>query len=231
MNIPLVTIITPTTGKKNLYKLIESVDKQSIPSVHILLWDDKREDDFLYPDSKTMEVKQPYSLRSESRYSIIIPGSFVKGQAYGSALRSIGLMAANTPYVTFVDDDVWWESNHLETMVKTLEDSKKEWCFCVRKIWDSNREYLGEDHFESVGNSPERKVPYEMVDNNCMIFTQKFGVSGACLYRNTENYNDDRLFYSFLKQYAGEPVKTNLATINQICPRRLEEMFRQYCKK
>jgi glycosyltransferase involved in cell wall biosynthesis len=231
MNQPIVTIISPTTGKSSLYKLIESIDKQSIPNVHILLWDDKREDDFLYPDSKTMEVQNPYSLNGTNRYSIVIPGLFVQGNAYGSSLRSLGLLAANTPYVTFADDDIYWEPNHLETMVGALESSKKEWCFCVRKIWSSDVEYLGEDHFESVGDSPERKVPYEMVDNNCMMFARRFGVSGACLYRNVETYNDDRLFYQFLKKYAGEPIRTNLATVNQICPKKLEEMFRIHCTK
>jgi len=37
--------------------------------------------------------------------------------------------------------------------------------------------------------------------------------------------------YSFLKKYAGEPARTEKATVNQVCPERLEKMFRQYCTK
>jgi len=68
-----------------------------------------------------------------------------------------------------------------------------------------------------------------MVDNNTMIFTRRFGTSGAVVYRETKDYNDDRLMYAFLKEHAGEPGKIKEATVNQICPKKLEAMFREYC--
>ena len=34
-----VTIITPTTGKDSLFRLIESITKQKVPVKHIILWD------------------------------------------------------------------------------------------------------------------------------------------------------------------------------------------------
>jgi glycosyltransferase involved in cell wall biosynthesis len=232
----LLTILTPTTGRLGLFKLIESIEKQKIPVVHILLWDDKRDGSFLYPDSKTLEVLNPinvtkfyYTSPGSIRYSIVIPGSTVQGNASGSSLRSIGLMAAQTPYICFADDDVTWEDGHLESLLDAVEN--KEWAYCRRKIWASESEYLGIDDFESVGNSPNRKVPYEMVDNNCMIFKRRLGSSGAVLYRETQDYNDDRLFYAFLKQYGGIPGKTNKATVNQICPQRLIPMFKENCTK
>ena len=230
MNTPLLTILTPSTGKNSLYKLIKSIDAQNIPCIHVLLWDFKRDDDFLYPDPKTLQVKDPYSFNSDNRYSIVIPGSTVQGMAYGSTLRSIGMMLATTPYVTFADSDVYWENDHLETMLDAIEN--KEWAYCKRKIWASETEYIGIDDFESVGDSPNRKVPYEMVDNNCMIFKRRLGTSGAVLYREVDGqYNDDRLFYQFLKKFGGNPGKTNKATVNQICPERLIPMFREGCTK
>jgi hypothetical protein len=202
----------------------------------VLLWDDKRDGIFLYPDPKTLEVLNPlnvtkfcYTSPGSIRYSIVIPGSTVQGSASGSSLRSIGMMAAQTPYITFADDDVTWEDGHLESLLDAVEGH--EFAYCKRKIWASESEYLGIDDFESVGNSPNRKVPYEMVDNNCMIFKRRLGSSGAVLYRETQDYNDDRLFYAFLKQYGGTPGKTNNATVNQICPQRLIPMFKENCTK
>ena len=235
MDKPIITVITPTTGKDSLKKLINSLDNQSVPFVHILLWDDKREGAYLYPDPKTFVVADPFkveiSREGAVRYSIVVPGNFVKGSASGSALRAIGLMAANTEYVTFADDDVWYDLNHLENMLSVIQSEKKEWVYCRRKIWTAKGEYLGEDHFESVGSGSSRKVPYEMVDNNTMMFSRRFGTSGACLYRETTEYNDDRLMYTFLKEYAGEPAKSEAVTVNQVCPARLEQMFRQNCTK
>jgi len=227
-NTPLITIVTPTTGKEGLQRLISSLEKQSVGYVHILLWDDKREGDFLFPDAEG-SVKTPYDMDETTqkgiRYSIVIPGSFVQGYAYGSALRSIGLMAANTPYVTFADDDVWFEPNHLDSLLASIGD--KKWAYCVRKIWSPLGECIGEDRFESIGE--ETKMPYNLIDNNSLLVERKFAASSACIYRETCDYNDDRLMYSFLKQYAGEPAKTDMATVNQICPERLEGMFREGC--
>jgi len=174
------------------------------------LWDDKREGDFLYPDKETLTVRNPHTdlinlTKADcSRYSIVIPGSVVQGGAAGSALRAIGLMAVNTPYVTFADDDVWYEPNHLSKLVQAVQG--KNWAYCRRKVWANNDDCIGNDNFESVGDSSDRKVPYEMVDNNSMIFERRFGTSGAVLYRETKDYNDDRLMYGFLKKHAGERI-------------------------
>ena len=228
---PLITVITPTTGKHSLYKLNASLERQSVPWVHILLWDDKREGDFLYPDPVSKKVREPLNIATNSgeRYSIVIPGSFIKGKAAGSALRSIGLMAANTPYIMFADDDVWYEPDHFKTLLKAVEG--KQWAFGVRKVWTEEDEYLGEDHFESVGNGPERQVPYILVDNNTMIVSRRFGTSASCLYRETEDYNDDRLMTEFLYKHAGQPGRAMEATVNQVCPKRLEGMFKKHCTK
>ena len=45
-------------------------------------------------------------------------------------------------------------------------------------------------------------------------------------YINQE-YNDDRLMYSFLKQHAGPLGRTEQATINHTCPDRLIQFFRE----
>jgi len=222
----IISIITPTTGKKSLYRLINSIRNQKVSYEHILLWDDKREDDF-YRLNKEIDAKSPYDMEDNNTYSLVLKGNCVLGQASGSALRAVGLMAAKGDYVAFADDDVWYDDDHFRNILPLLDS--KEWAYCRRKIYGQNKGYIGIDNFESVGNSLDRKVPYEMVDNNCMIFNRRFGVSGACLYRETREYNDDRLFYSFLKQYAGEPGVTLKPTVNQICPERLEPMFMKYC--
>lgn len=225
-----LTIITPTTGRQSLFNSITSINTQNFDSYeHILLWDDKREDDFFRKGSN------PYLFNIDknetSRYSIVIPGCSINGDATGSSLRSIGLMAAKGDYVTFMDDDIMWENNHISTMMEAIKD--KNWAFCKRKIWskiaEGEYEYLGVDNFESVGE--DAKVPYKMVDNSSMMFKRRFGTSAAPLYRETKEYNDDRLMYNFLKTYAGEAGKTNLATINQICPDKLIEFFSKNCTK
>jgi hypothetical protein len=215
-----VTVITPTTGRSSLLDLIRSVDGQegSIRVQHILLWDDKRE-----PGAPT-----PDMLAGEHRLSVVMPAGFGRfGDAPGSALRAVGLLAAVTPWVTFADDDVWWEPLHIQTTWNCLQGHN--WGSTLRRIWSPDGTLFGVDRFESVGDDPGRRVPYEMCDNNCMFFRRELGVAAAPLYRQTSQYNDDRLMYAFLKQHAGQRATTARATVNQICPERLKPFFQANC--
>jgi hypothetical protein len=215
-----VTVITPTTGRDSLRKLIDAIDHQqgSIRVQHILLWDDKRQ-----PGAPT-----PEELASSNRWSLVMPNGFGKfGDAPGSALRALGLLAAVTPWVTFADDDVCWDSNHIQALWMAAQGHN--WATTLRRVVSPEGAVLGVDRFESVGDDPGRRVPYEMCDNNCMFFRREFGVAAAPLYRQTTQYNDDRLMYAFLKQHAGKRATTGLATITQICPDRLTAFFRTNC--
>jgi len=95
-------------------------------------------------------------------------------------LRAVALMAANTTWVTFADDDVVWRPTHAESMLKTVNGH--HWAASLRHIYapgsgtrfeeQGRGDYLGIDRFESVGDDPNRRVPYEMIDNNCMVFNR-----------------------------------------------------------
>ena len=235
---PLITVITPTTGKSSLYDLMRSINNQNVPIHHILLWDDKKEGEYnpesiktAFYEDKFYEDKAKNINHNYTFNSIDIMGTMVMGEAYGSALRAVGLMAANTEYVMFADDDVIWEDEHAVSLLEAVKG--KKWAFCKRRIWsrtpEGNFEFLGVDNFESVGE--DAKTPYKMVDNNCLIITRRLGTSAAVLYRETTDYDDDRLMYSFLKKYGGEPGKTEKATINQTCPDKLIDHFERHCTR
>lgn len=218
---PIITIITPTRGEETIFKLIKSINQQSIPWVHILVTDTSWMDKSLDP-TKCFNEKKGDCIR----YNINIPFYTKKGIAPGSALRSVALMAAQTEWITMADSDVWYEDNHLETMI----NHDKNWSYCKRKIWSpTTGEYIGVDNFESVGE--ESITPYKMVDGCSMAYKRPYGASAAYLYNMTENYDDDRLAYAHYKKYAGIPHKTNQATVNQICPLKLEPMFKRYCSR
>jgi hypothetical protein len=215
-----VTVITPTTGRKSLIDLIASIDAQqgSIRVQHLLLWDDKR----------AVGAPEPDSLAGDGRWNLVMPDGFGKfGNAPGSALRAIGLIAAVTPWVTFADDDVRWDPPHIATLWQAAQGYN--WASTLRRIWSSDGTCLGVDRFESVGDDPRRRVHYEMCDNNCMLFKREYGVGAAPLYRQTTEYNDDRLMYSIMKQHAGKRATTGVATVNQICPDSLIAHFRDFC--
>jgi len=56
-------------------------------------------------------------------------------------------------------------------------------------------------------------------------------VRAALLYRETTEYNDDRLMYGFLKENAGPRGGCDRATINHVCPDFLIEFFTEFCTR
>lgn len=214
-----LTVITPTTGKDSLDRLIASIDSQSKGRLaHLLLWDDRRDRSI-----------DPASFNSSHRFSVVCPpGTGRNGDAPGSILRSVGMMLARSPWVTFADDDVWWEPHHVDSIEQHARSAN--WLTVLRTIHsprDGSR--LGVDRFESVGDDPSRKVPYEMCDGNTMSFKREFGVAAAHMFRETTDYNDDRLLYEFLKQFAGPRQAIRSPSINQVCPDRLHDFFARFC--
>lgn len=225
MSEPLITIITPTTGSKTLHNLIDSIDAQGVPCIHMLLWDDKREDNCFWPDENG-KIMKPEDFDNDHTFSIVLKGAAVQGVALGSSLRAVGLMAATTPYVAFADSDVEYEPDHLKSMLKTI--GGKKWAYCFRKVLARNGDCIGVDRFESVGKN---RYGYVLHDNSTLLFERRLGTSAAVLYRETKEYNDDRLMSEFLYRYGGEPGVNNKAGIKQICPDRLEQFFRDNCSK
>lgn len=216
----LITVITPTTGRAGLDALIASIDAQPLADriVHILLWDDFR----------ATEARQPANYQGTNRLSLVLHDGFGRnGEAPGSPLRAVGLMAAATPWVTLADDDVVWAPTHMETMLGAVDG--RNWCTCLRHIFSPAGDDLGIDRFESVGDDASRRVPYEMCDGNTLLFRRELGVAAAPLFRETKLYDDDRRMYAFLKANAGPRGRTGRATIRQTCPERLTEFFRQNC--
>jgi len=90
--------------------------------------------------------------------------------AYGGALKTILSYAANSRYVAYLDDDNWYATDHLATLLAAV--SGKDWAFSLRYFVDApTGELLCPDTWESVG--PDRGVygPAQggFVDTNCYL--------------------------------------------------------------
>ncbi|MBS0450771.1 MAG: glycosyltransferase family 2 protein [Proteobacteria bacterium] len=219
----VLTVLTPTIGRAGLDALIASIEAQTLGAskiFHILLWDDMRE-----PKARPLAAYD-----GPRRLSLVLGAGFGRnGQAPGSPLRAVGLMAASTPWVTFADDDVVWAPGHAASLLSAAHGLN--WASCLRRIVAPGGDEIGVDRFESVGDDPTRRVAYEMCDGNTMLFRRELGVAAAPLYRETMHYDDDRRLYAFLKANGGPRGRSGQASIRQVCPARLESFFRANCTR
>jgi hypothetical protein len=94
----------------------------------------------------------------------------VYASRYGGALKTILSYAANSRYVTYLDDDNWYAPEHLATMLAAV--AGKDWAFSLRHYVDAQTgDLLCPDTWASVG--PGRGVFAQgqggFVDTNCFL--------------------------------------------------------------
>ena len=88
----------------------------------------------------------------------------------GGALRTILTLAANARYVAYLDDDNWWDDDHLAALLDAVQG--KDWAFSLRWMVNPNTdEPVCIDEWDSVG--PGAGVAAEkwggFVDSNCLL--------------------------------------------------------------
>jgi len=139
---PLVTIITPTTGSEQLADAVRSVENQTYENIQYLVVIDGKE-----REEKTRQVLDSLSC---TRYSLITLPQ-VTGYEQYNGHRIYGAMTyiAEGEYLCFLDQDNWYEPNHVETLVETV--SNKVWAYSLRKIVDQSGNYICNDDCESLG--------------------------------------------------------------------------------
>jgi hypothetical protein len=69
---------------------------------------------------------------------------------YGGALRTILSYASNSRYLAYLDDDDWWASDHLSSLLSAI--AGKDWAFSYRWLADPETGWpICRDEWDSVG--------------------------------------------------------------------------------
>jgi hypothetical protein len=100
--------------------------------------------------------------------------------------------------IAYLDEDDWWEDNHIETLVEVIERGN-DWAFSLRKIYSESGDFICEDNCESLGkwpifNSEDRFLVGTnslLVKRNLIIRISYFWYGG---------WGTDRVFLKYLKK-------------------------------
>lgn len=204
MNNSLITVITAlnkNTQSCDLYNLISSLKEQNIPICHILIGDNRWFYNYIGYNDKYSENTNTYT-----ENFVKINGIIGKNENSTAELTSIGLMIADTEFVSIADPNIMFDPNHFEQLLGSIAGNK--WNYSKRKIWSETRSSItGGKEFEYIGKDEVT------IDQNCLIFNRRFGSSAACLYRESKKI-EDNLMFEFLTKYAGAAIGTNNHTVN-----------------
>lgn len=168
-----VTVITPTTGNPFLGECIESVRNQTYDNVeHIVVVDGHSR------WGQTSEVLNAAEFPNGTNEHIcILPYPTGTNRYNGHRVYGAATYFADGDYHIWLDDDNALEPDHIEKLVKLVQEKKLDWAFSFRKIVDKDSKVLCLDDCESLGLWPS--ILHEQdyfVDVNCYFVKKEVSV-------------------------------------------------------
>lgn len=215
---PLWTIVTPTMGRKSLLNLKEVLREETVPYVHFVMMDSKRDADALSPGEIEDDRTYVYDIRHP-----LYPKPNARMDVY---LRGIGIMMARTQYIRCCDDDVWPETGHLSKITPFMRDNSLDFAWCLRRMYTREREVIGIDRFEAIGD--KNKFGYHLLDNSSLFYNQRAAMILAQVFIQNPIYGDDRLTWEPLHRYCKGKFYDGVLT-NHMAQPHLTDFFKQNC--
>jgi GT2 family glycosyltransferase len=211
-----IMVITPTTGKDTLLKAVESVAQQTIPTEHLIVADGD--------GWKVWPMLKDF--KKTHMQWVDLPENVGGNGWYGHRVYAAMPLMVNADYILFLDEDNWFEPNHVETMINKIKSKDLMWSYSLRRICDESGQYVCDDDCESLGRYPTfYDHTINFVDTNCYCFRREFLVTVAHSFYG--QWGADRPFYKSASTALPAFGCTGEATVNYRAPERLLEMFRE----
>jgi len=182
-------VITPTTGASVLKDAIQSVQLQNYENLeHLVVIDGekftKNANAILNQFKKIKVATLPYNTGEEGFYGHRIMAAFSHLVPHD--------------YILFLDQDNWFEYNHVKSLIEEIESFNFEWAYSLRNIYDENKNFICKDDCESLGRWPVWvKEDQHLVDSSSYCFTNKFLRMVGHIW--DYGWGADRRFYTILK--------------------------------
>jgi glycosyltransferase involved in cell wall biosynthesis len=189
-----VTVITPTTGSEQLYDAIRSVERQTYENIqHLIVIDGEQ-----YAAKARDIINGSY--RSEV---ITLPYNTGYDQYNGHRIYGAMTFLAEGQYLCFLDQDNWYEDNHIESLVETIK-AGNDWAYSLRKIVSQEGQYICNDDCESLGKWTS-VINDNFIDVNCFMIPKHAALGfSPYWYRRARHPQEqpevDRILSPFMMQ-------------------------------
>jgi len=174
----LVSIITATTGNPQLRRAIDSVQLQTYAKLeHIVVVDGPQ-------GAKAAKAAIPAHPRHPC-HLIQLPFNTGRDGFNGHRIYGAAVFLANGRYVAFLDEDNWFEPQHIALLMEQIESRGLEWSYALRNLMAGDGRFLMRDNCESLGRWPPWDEPERhLVDMNCYLLRRDIAIAlSPVLYR------------------------------------------------
>lgn len=181
-------VVVPTTGAADLRLCIESVLAQSYPDTHLFVVCDGPE--FL-PAVTTILAR----FDSPAIRLMTLPANVGAQGFYGHRIFAAASHLVSEDYVLFLDQDNWFDADHVATLVSLIESKDLAWAYSLRKICDKDGSFVCNDDCESLGKWPAWTGIHH-VDTNSYCLRRDVAVGVSTVWHG--GWGQDRIFYKAL---------------------------------
>lgn len=184
-----VVVITPTVLSPKLIDAIESVSKQTYSNItHLVV-----------VDGEEHRSKMPRLAMKNLKF-MVLPYNTGANGFYGHRIYAGIPHLVNADYVFFLDEDNWYEPDHVASLVDVL-DRGNDFAHSLRKIYHPDKTYVCDDNCEALGKWPiyfSHNDPQYLVDTSSFAFNTKF-LQKTCHLWHSGWGGDRRYLYSVMQ--------------------------------
>ncbi|MGD0464881.1 MAG: glycosyltransferase family A protein [Tepidisphaeraceae bacterium] len=210
-----VAVVTATTGHRFLGRCLESVQQQTFP----------RREHFVVSDGIEHRPKVDQALAALTSlrcntYALSLPYATGKQGWCGHRIYAAVSLLCNAEFVCFLDDDNWYEPDHIASLVSGIRANDAMWGFSLRRIFDAEGNFVAPDNCESLGNLHPvfTNDSDRLIDTNCYLLRREVAVACApAWYRPVEPADGlpaDRTLTRFLLEKFPRVYCTRRYTVN-----------------
>jgi glycosyltransferase involved in cell wall biosynthesis len=199
------TVIIPTTGAPELAKAIDSIFAQTYPTNCYVVVDGIEH----YQQVTEVIGDRIQNIGLNIAY---LPMNVGSGGFYGHRVYAAFSHLVNSKYILYLDQDNWFDIDHVETCVKNIEIGNLDWCYALRTICDKDGNQLVNDNCESLGKWPVFSGDYHHIDTNCYCIKTQIALRVSSAWHG--GWGQDRVWFQVLAQHFPNFDTTSKYTVN-----------------
>jgi glycosyltransferase involved in cell wall biosynthesis len=188
---PSALIVIPTTGASTLADALKSVTLQTYKNIRCLVVIDGPQ----YQDQTDKILKHFPNVAK-----LVLPWNIGANGWYGHRVYFMSAAILQEQYWFALDQDNWYDNDHVESMIHHCESNNLHWCHSLRKIYDTSGNFICYDNCESLGRSP-----IFLNDNAHLVDTSTYCIRKEVIVNMApawySGWGGDRRFYAAISQH------------------------------
>jgi hypothetical protein len=188
-------VIIPTRGRPYVNQALRSAEKY--PRARVIAVADSEDD--------------AEAVRSYWADPVVLPEQVCKDHHAGHRIYAAFCHLVNEDYVFFLDEDNWYEPDHIESCISLCESRDLDWCYSLRRIVDSEGEFICNDDCESLGKWCGVGGRF-LVDTSCYCLRLKTAIQFGHAFHG--GWGSDASFYTALVRTRMRFMCTGKYTVN-----------------